>query len=141
MAEALARASLERRGWSHVTVSSAGVATGGGSPASPEAVRALARRGIDLAPHGSRAVTEELLQASDVILAMTPSHLQRVEAMGGGDKAELLTRFASGDDASAPAPPVTDPFGGDQAMYDDTCALLEELVEATLDRLAPVVAP
>lgn len=138
MAEAVTRAELGRRGWRHVEVASAGVAALDGAYASEAAIRATGKQGIDLRGHRSRSLSPELLDWADLILAMSPSHLARVERMGAADKGALLSEFASGDPRSAG---VSDPFGGDDAVYDRTLAELRTLVASALDRLAPILAP
>lgn len=140
MAEALARRGIEKRGWTHVEVRSAGVATSPGHPASDGAYVAAERGGLDLSDHRTRLLTEELVEESDVILVMTPGHLARVEELGGGDRAALLTRFAAGDDPDAPDS-VQDPFGGTDALYNQTFRQLENLVDEVLARLETILAP
>lgn len=141
MAEAIARRSVARRGWSGVEVRSAGVATVNGGPASEGAERAADRHGLDLSAHRSSVLGPEGVAWADLVLTMSPGHLARVAGAGGGAKAALLGAFAAGGDPSAAAPTVPDPFGGSDADYEATFTLLEELVEKALDRLAPLFAP
>ena len=74
MAEALLRSALGERGV-EATVSSAGLFRGG-VPASPGSVRAMAGRGLDIDGHRSRTVTDELLQAADLVLGMARLHVR-----------------------------------------------------------------
>ena len=141
LAEAIARRGVARRGWTHVDVRSAGVATVSGGPASEGAERAARRHGLNLAGHRSSVLGAEHLAWADLVLAMSPGHLARIADAGGVGKAALLTAFASGGGPSAGASAVPDPFGGSDADYEATFNLLEELVEQALDRLAPLVAP
>ena len=60
-------------------VVSAGVASRTGEPASPNAVTALKKVGIDLKGHVSRPVTQELLDQSLLVLCMTESHRDMIE--------------------------------------------------------------
>jgi len=60
-------------------VLSAGVASRTGQPASPNAVTALKKVGIDLMGHVSRPVTQELLDRSLLVLCMTESHRDMIE--------------------------------------------------------------
>ena len=60
-------------------VVSAGVASRTGEPASPNAVTALKKVGIDLAGHLSRPVTQELLDSALLVLCMTESHRDMIE--------------------------------------------------------------
>src|SRR5690349_11718390 len=89
MAEALAREELERRGWHHVRLASAGTAADFGQPASGNAVSVLARKGIDLDRHSSQPLTRALVEWADLILAMSPSHLGPVARSGGMEKMAL----------------------------------------------------
>lgn len=135
MAEAIARRLATTGDVGPVEVRSAGVATGGGSPASGGALRAAGRHGLDLADHRSTPLTPQLLEWADLVLTMSPAHLLRVLELGGGAKAEVLTAYAS-DDGSGGAG-VPDPFGGSDEEYEVTFNLLEELVERAFRRLAP----
>jgi protein-tyrosine-phosphatase len=60
-------------------VVSAGVASRTGEPASPNAVTALKKVGIDLKSHQSRPVTQALLDGSLLVLCMTESHRDMIE--------------------------------------------------------------
>jgi len=141
MAEAIARRGIARRGWVHVEVRSAGVATVDGGPASEGAEAAARRHGLDLTAHRSSALGPGHLAWADLVLAMSPGHLARVADAGGAQKTALLTAFATGGITSAAGPAVPDPFGGSADAYEATFNLLEDLVEQALDRLAPLVAP
>lgn len=139
MAEAVARAELRRRGWEHVEVASAGVAAEFGAGASAAAVNVAEAQGLDLGGHRSRALDPNLLAWADLVLAMSPSHLARIDRMGGAAKAALLGDFVAGAEGSGRA--VLDPFGGDVAVYRETLEELQQLVPGALDRLAPIVHP
>lgn len=147
LAEALARHRLVARGWSHVEVASAGVATMDGLPASEGASRVAGERGLDLSGHRSSRLTGRGVEAADLILAMSPQHLARVEELGGAGRAHLLITFAREGEAAgdttggAPGDAVPDPFGGSDQAYRETLDALEELVDASLRRLEPTVAP
>jgi protein-tyrosine phosphatase len=139
MAEVVARDAIARRGWRHVAVRSAGVSAPAGMPASHFADAAVRDRGLDLSIHRSRPLDPELLEWADIILAMSPSHLAVIDALGGADKADLLGDFAANDEAAGIA--VSDPFGGDESTYRKTLWQIERLVDRSLDRLAMIVNP
>jgi hypothetical protein len=61
--------------------------------------------------------------------------------MGAGDRAAVLPAFAGPDEGDAPSDSVPDPFGGSDEIYAETFRVLEGLVERTLRRLEPRVAP
>ena len=69
---------------------------------------------MDLSAHRARLLTRELVSGSDLILAMGPHHLERIEALGGSGKTHLLSAYAlrGRSDRS-----ITDPFGGDLDVY------------------------
>jgi len=129
MAEAIARAALCRAGESGacngVRVASSGVFAGAGSPATPEAVNAVAKLGADLSEHRSQPITQALLDAASSIWCMTGGHADRVIAMDPTvrDRVELLD--PSGAD-------IDDPIGGSQALYDQVAQRIEAIIEARL---------
>jgi len=143
LAELLARDALGRLGWSHVEVRSAGVAAIPGMQASEGSLRAADRHGLDLTLHRSSQLSEDLVRQADLILTMSPRHLSRVAGLPGGEgKVTLLTSFAEGlDQGGEGGAAVPDPFGGGDDLYEVTFLQLRDLVERSLERLAPLVAP
>ena len=139
MAEAVARAQLQGRGWQHVQVASAGTTAEAGVGANAQAIAVAARRGIDLGAHNSAPLDEALVDWADLILVMSPSHYETVERLGGGGKVALLGDFAAGEDGVGR--PVPDPYGGSERVYEETIRELERLVASSLDRLAPILHP
>ncbi len=139
MAELLAGDEIERRRWSHVRVSSAGVAAEPGLAASEHARSVTRRLGLDLSPHRSRPLEPSLVEWADLVLAMSPSHLGPIASLGGEHKMALLGEFASG--AEGGGRPVLDPYGGDEPEYEATLHELQLLVRRSLDRLAPILHP
>lgn len=139
MAEAVATAELERRGWRHVRVTSAGTAADAGVPAAAEALAAAARRGLDLSRHRARFLTPPLVEWADLILGMSPSHLEAVAELGGESRMALLGDFAAED--GTPGVAVPDPFGGDERMYEETLVELDRLIGGMMNRLEPILHP
>jgi protein-tyrosine-phosphatase len=140
MAEAIARRRVEELGWSQVQVGSAGVGAFDGAPASGGALRTAARRGLDLSGHGATFLTGELVEAADLILTMTAGHLARVEELGAGERAAVITDFAAADDRDL-GKGVPDPIGGPDEEYAETFDVLDDLIDRALARLEPVVKP
>jgi protein-tyrosine-phosphatase len=134
MAEALARRLLATRGASGIEVSSAGTAAWDGAPASEGAYLITLEHGLDLSAHRARQLTTDLVAKADLVLGMSPHHVERAEALGGAGKSQLLGTFAGRPAATAQ---VEDPFGGDLAEYRSTYAQLEELLTAAVARLSP----
>jgi len=134
---------------------------GDGKPACPEAITVMAGRGLDIAPHRSRRVTAEDLEAADLTLAMARENLRyavvtapavwpraftlrelvrRGSTVGpraaGEDLAGWLARAHDGRERGAllgdsAADDVADPAGGPPGGFAETAAILSEL----LDRL------
>lgn len=127
MAEALLRHALnaETEPLRSLPIVSTGLAACAGEPASPNAVRALKNVGIDLLPHRSRSLTQELLNNSLAVFAMTSRHL-------GGIRRQfmplpenlLLMRGLMPEGVSREIP---DPYGMGLADYE---ACRDSMVEA-----------
>jgi len=138
MAAAITRAELQKRGWTHVSVDSAGAATSPGLPASEQAAEVLAEHGVDLNDHQTKPLTPELIEQADLVLVMANSHLAYVHELGGAEKAALITDFHEGDEAGSI---VEDPFGADTAAYQRTYEQLVRSINALLGRLEPILSP
>lgn len=138
LAEGIARDEVQKRGWKHVTVASAGVAARLGGDASEHAVTVARRHGIDLGQHRSRPLTRDLVGWADLVLAMGPSHLEGVWRLGGAEKALTLGEFATGAEDGYS---VRDPYGGPEAVYEETYDELYRLIGQSLERLAPIFHP
>jgi protein-tyrosine-phosphatase len=132
LADALARKVIVERGLHDVDVQSGGTSAWDGAPASDGALLVGMERGLDLSQHRSQTLTRELIQSSDLVLAMGPHHLERIEALGGTGKAFLLTDFAS---RGKTVRPVNDPIGGELDLYRATADELEQEVRRVFDRI------
>lgn len=133
MAEGIARRATAELGLQNVTVASAGTEALRGAPASDGALLVALERGDDLTAHRAQPVTAELLAGSDLVLTMGPHHLARVKALGAGERAHLLTAYASplGEGRA-----IEDPFGSDLDAYRRTFDELEIVVRRALERAA-----
>lgn len=131
LAEAIATRLVSDAARSDVEVSSAGTHAWVGSPASDGAVLIGMERGLDLTGHRSRLLTREILDDSDLILVMSPSHLARVRELAPKANAHLLGGFSSGGESRE----VQDPFGGDLAGYRETADELERELAGLLERI------
>lgn len=136
LAEALARRELERRGWGGVQVLSAGTSAMRGVPVSEGSRRVAEEVGLDLSGHRSRPLDADAVARADLLLTMSDHHLLRVLELGGEGRVDLLTAFAGGHAGGVP-----DPFGSADEVYRETLQVLDTLVSAALDRLAPLLDP
>lgn len=132
MAEGLARQMLARRFGCRVedlvdrgiALVSAGTMSAGGAPATPEAVRVLSQRGIDLSGHRAQALSADLVRSADRVYTMTASHAAAVREVAP-DRASHVERLdAAGD--------VTDPVGGSEAEYEQCAARIAAALEKRL---------
>ena len=89
MAEALLRHRLTEHGLS-VSVSSAGLYPAG-SPATAEAVRVMADRGLDIDAHRSRQLDVTLLAEAELVVGMTREHVREVAVVDGSALARAFT--------------------------------------------------
>ncbi|MEW6572658.1 MAG: low molecular weight protein arginine phosphatase [Bacillota bacterium] len=130
MAEGIFRDLLALQGVEDVDVASAGVFALPGSPASPEAVDALAEWGIDLSNHKARLLTPEIIQEADLILTMTARHKAAVleTAPDAKDKVFTINEYAgfTGD--------IPDPIGKPLFFYRQYAEEIRRLCRLVLAR-------
>jgi protein-tyrosine-phosphatase len=106
-------------------VISAGVASRVGDPASPNAVTALKKVGIDLRSHRSAPVTQEMLDRALLVLCMTESHRDMIEVTADPVPPHVhLFREFTGAKGNLEIP---DPYGLHLTAYE---ASRDELVAA-----------
>ena len=141
-----------------------------GEPASANGIDVLAERGLDMSGHRSRILDRELLEATDLTLAMSREHLReavlalpdiwpraftlkelvrRGEKIGprapGESTDTWLARAHSGRNrtdllGSSPDDDVDDPIGLSRSAYEKTADELSDLVERLVDLLWPAAA-
>lgn len=130
MAEAIAKAWAHDRTPDGLTfeIASAGIAAGEGHPAADQAVATMNERGIDIQGHGSRLLSNEMIDQSDVILTMTPSHAQAVMQMAPASVHKVFP--------IDPLQPIGDPIGQPVEVYREVADQLERLIA---DRLKEMI--
>lgn len=109
-----------------IQVLSAGTYALSGAPASTGAQRAMQRRGLSLADHRSRAVTGVLLETCSLIVGLTQSHINQLRMM----YPDCPTPMIAFDD-----PPVSDPYGGDDAAYEQAACDIRRQLPALIQHL------
>jgi|SRR5687767_134849 len=132
LAAALFERALAARGYTDVTVSSAGTGAWEGAPASEGAYLVGLENGLDLSSHRARLLTADLVKRADLILAMSSQHRARVAALGGADRVHTLAAYGG---SSGRGGDISDPFGGDIDGYRHTYKELEALVEGAVTRM------
>ncbi|MGA2446048.1 MAG: low molecular weight protein arginine phosphatase [Opitutaceae bacterium] len=106
-------------------VVSAGIAARQGDPVSDNAAIAMKKVGLDLSPHSSQPVTQQLLDGARVVLCMTESHRAMIQLQFERVPKHL---YLFRQFLPPPVDPeVDDPYGGPLSIY-ETCR--DNLVEA-----------
>jgi protein-tyrosine-phosphatase len=117
-----------------VAIASAGVAATAGAAATAPAVATGQRHGVDLGGHRAQRVGAELLEQSDLVLALDTAELEAVRRLlpGAASRIHLITELG----ADAPSRGgVPDPFGGSPEVYEECWRRIAEHVA----RIAPIV--
>ena len=127
MCEAYFNSLCKAHGCATLAAASAGTDAWEGEYASPMSVSALAQYDTEIAKHRARRLTKEMLEETDLVIAMTESHRQRVLRLNPmlSMRTRLLGEF--GKDGKD----IRDPFGGGAEIY----SLCFEHMKEPLDRL------
>jgi protein-tyrosine phosphatase len=117
MAEALLRERFTRRGKGRVE--SAGLAALVGHAADPFAQALMAERGLDIAKHRARQLTQALVTGVDLVIAMEEGHVREVEALvpAARGRVHRIGKLGGFD--------VPDPYGEPRAEFEKALALIE----------------
>ncbi|MCK4548394.1 MAG: low molecular weight protein arginine phosphatase [Candidatus Eisenbacteria sp.] len=135
MAEGLLRRLVQEHFPGQVEVSSAGTAGLEGLPASEFAMDVARENGVDLEGFHSSALNCRRIREADLILVMSPSHLEVVqkEEPEAADRIHLLREFggtASGADSAVP-----DPIGASIEVYRQSYQRIDDAIRGVLPRL------
>lgn len=132
MAEFLLRNKILKAGLAEkINVSSAGLAAMPGAKASNNSIDVLKDEDIDLNEHESRQLTLELIESADVVLTMTQQHKSGIVNVipEFNNKVFTLGEFAEVNID------VSDPFGGDKAIYQACFSQIEQLLNKAWSKL------
>ena len=135
MAEGLFRKFLEQNGVPDVEVSSAGLIAFDGLKAASFSVLAAAERGIDIASHRSRPLTQAIMEKADLVLAMELDQVEEIlsRTIGHEEKVHMVSSFSRKQLRLAE---VDDPYGGPIEEYRACLDHLRELLEELFIALA-----
>lgn len=132
MAKALLVQEIARRGLQDaVKVDSAGVFAVIGAPASQGSVVAMSERGLDISDHRGKQLASSHVQEADILLVMEES--QRRVIFNHWPRALSKTFLFS--EMVGEGKDVADPYGQDQAAYDQTARLLESIVQRGMPQI------
>lgn len=127
----------EKAPLNQLSVESAGVAAGSGSPASENSVAALKKLRIDLSQHRSQLVTQELVDRALIILGMTDSHLETLRFYNYKNlpkQIHLFREFVEDDESFQ----IPDPFGKGFDAYQKCLDSMLEAVPSILTFLKSI---
>lgn len=133
MAALIARAEAGRRGL-EFEIRSAGLMAPDACPASDSALIVATAHGLDLSSHRSARLTPADLEWADLVLGMTPPHVDAIRREEPKLTTVSITGFLA-DDHPRAGMGIDDPFGGTVADYECVWSVLEEAVEAMFQSL------
>lgn len=110
----------------HYEITSVGLNTFNGSPASQHAINVCREIGIDLTSHRSQRLNPEIAEKTDLFAVMTPHHAAFLRQCGIPE--DKITVLGGG---------IPDPFGGDEATYR---ACRDAIANAVADLFANIAA-
>ena len=129
MAETLARDIFKRQGLK-IEVLSAGVHASNGAKASPNAVYAMKKMGLNLKNHKSQLINEHLIEWSNLVLTMTKAHYNILKSMY--PKSNYI--FTLGEYIGTNED-ISDPFGFDEYVYLSLARELENMLKSIAVKL------
>lgn len=129
MAEAILREKAP-----HINVQSAGVFASENNPATAQASTVLESKGIKL-NHQSQMITEVLLDWADLVLTMTENHKELLLHNHSSYASKVFTLVEYVSDANNEYNDISDPFGGDVTIYEQTAQQLEKYIERLLQKI------
>jgi protein-tyrosine-phosphatase len=132
MAQGYMKKAMEERGIKNVEPKTAGVMTIPGLIPTPEAAQVMRNAGIDITGHRSSPLTPELIRKADLILGMTPFHVQYALRMSDDakDKTFLLKEYAESDVKNYQ---ITDPMGMTLEVYKRVYREMKLAIDKMLD--------
>lgn len=130
MAEVIARDVAARRGLA-VEARSAGLVAGPGQPAAEHARRIANERGLDLDSHRSTPISRQLLDWADLVLGLTPRHVDALRSVRPHGRIELLSTFLPKAHPSRESG-IADPYGGSREAYEAAWAQIELAIGSLL---------
>lgn len=131
MAEGILRKLLADKGIEDVDVSSAGIGTLDGYPATHHAVEVSSRNQIDISGHHSTRMTERLFREANLVFALSSNHYEFLEHLpSAAGKLFMVKSFPNGNQADS-RHSVEDPVGGSLEEYKVTFReIYDEIVRA-----------
>ena len=119
-----------------VTVISAGTYRTGGRESPGDAREAARRRSVDLAPHRSQPVTEELIRSASVLIAFDESNVDALRAQFGTIARPIVLLGSLLN-----VPEIADPYGRGPAAFDQVFGMIDQGVRVLRACIAASLRP
>lgn len=133
MAEGIFKHLLKNKNIDNINISSAGINAYEGEKANEKAVSVLKSQGIDITSHKSRQLTDNIIEASDLILTMTYNHKMAIlkYAPKASKKVFTLREFANtfNEENTEDNFDIDDPFGMDYNVYEQSMEEIKSELE------------
>jgi protein-tyrosine-phosphatase len=135
MAEGIAKKIAQEKVLSNFDISSAGIGTADGYPATDHAIEAAKHWDIDISGHRSTALSKRLVSEADLILAMAPEHAERILSIDRNlnDITFLMKGFPTPYNSGQAR--VDDPIGGSLEQYNQTFLELDEILRKIFPKI------
>jgi protein-tyrosine phosphatase len=134
MAEAIFNALIQDAGMPH-TARSAGVAALRGEPITPQARAALEEAGVYVDGHRARQVDGAMLEGADMVLAMTPRHVEKLLGLSAASAGKIHTLPDYVGASARVGEGIPDPYGYSMAAYRASVRQIFECVDLLVARL------
>jgi protein-tyrosine-phosphatase len=135
MAEGILKKSLADAGHREVEVSSAGVGTLDGYPATPAAVDTAAKHGIDISEHHSQRLTGKLFKEADLIFALADNHFEFMRNFPDADGKLFMMKAFPEPHLADVAHSIMDPLGGTAEEYQATFQEIDKEIRRALPEI------
>ena len=106
---------------------SAGINAVDGSPAALNAVKAVSDAGGDLSKFKSRRLEKQMIEESELVVALTSAHLRAVLAISLEAASKTILLNGSCD--------ISDPFGGDYQIYRECFEEIKYAIDELLSKI------
>ena len=134
MAEGALKHLLNKKSVEDFEIISSGTMQGAGFPATLYAIEAAKTWDVDISGHLSQPLTPNLIEKSDLIIAMTPGHTKEILKMRR-DAAGKIYLFKNFPDNSPDGEGIADPIGMSLEEYNKTFLELGESLGQHLDEI------
>jgi len=137
MAVGLLKNALNIRKNKDIQIISAGVIASNGLPASPNAIKVMAEKGIDISDHKTLSLTKDIIERSDLIFVMTQWH--KLEVIGllerPGKQVYLIKEFVPRNLSVVNDLEVPDPIGKSIEFYRHARDEIEKCIDGIIKKV------